>query len=1163
MQTSKPNPRHGVAASFNACIKSVTVASAGFLTTGAGSLLLLAVLAVPAQAAQTVRMTTTPVAVTVPLNNNTSTLITNRVIIGGGTDPVNFNVSGLPTGATASFDVNGLTASATNVLTLTTVGVAEGVYTLSIDASGGATGNTFITLQVGDVWNGSQQVSGNWSSSSSWVGGTVPGASDDVLFTDLGAQTNVFTNSIVDTSTTIGSLRFLNQTNRYEILSIASGNTLSIVGTNGFSLWRNDVNLAGTMNISFLGGGNLVVSNQNANFNLLIDNQVANTLDLSGLGTFTAFLNRMGLGDYSLYPNYYNFVTNKYSNTAPFRFIPTVFFARTNIIKTLYVDPNNYTNADNREYGVCLDNSYSSGTTTHNNINLGLSNVFFADGVCINHANEGGNLQFNPGFARSTNIVGSVTNFITNSMVAVFRGPSGGRMSMFAIGDDATPGPAVSNIKGGADFTGGTVDMLVDQIYICRDPQTISSNQTPNVQGQLSISQGIVDANNVYLGYQEHTNRYAFPEQEFRGYCEGTLLVSNTATFITHGTITLGFTADTDVNSDPGQNFGRIVVGPGGSLSANKIVVDGGAGLSTGNSININTGGTLIVSNTLAGPGQKLDSLTMTNGALTLFINGNNSTPYAYVTNFNTSGNPTINIGSIVNLTTPAQVPLVQYDAGSPTIVLGSLPGGYSGTLVNNGPGSTIDVFLSTTAPKSLAWRGFVNNNWDKTTKNWLDLNTGLQTNFATLDHVVFDDTTGVPTNINLAVTLLTPGAVNMTNTTHNYIISGSGSIVGATSMFKTGTGSLDIEGNTSLSVEVNQGLLTGAGTINAATIDSGGAMLFSGTISANVVCAGKGVSSGTISGSVDVQNGGVFTNLNAVHGPLTLENGSFMNNSGSVTYPLGFTSTVSSNAYLQNLGTISGDLLQVSGTLEDDSSPGITMTQMTITSSGTFIPGGTGIGTTSVKGNGNGNTAGRLTLASGSTTIIKVNPGQSPANTTVLAAFLDYGPSQSVQSQNGGTLILTNIDGNPFAVGQSFNIFGNSFLNQDAPGQTGSSTNSYPVMVPAQPGTGMSWDLSHLWPNGLISIITPPVVKLTNTFSIIGGTNMVGTFTWSTNVFQHWVLETQENPLSVGLSTNWTRIAGSWTNSPDDLTVGYQTRVLTNSIATTNPAVFFRLVFP
>ena len=54
----------------------------------------------------------------------------------------------------------------------------------------------------------------------------------------------------------------------------------------------------------------------------------------------------------------------------------------------------------------------------------------------------------------------------------------------------------------------------------------------------------------------------------------------------------------------------------------------------------INNGGTLIVSNTVAASTKKLDTLTMNGGALTLFVNGTNSTPYVYVTNFNTAGSP-------------------------------------------------------------------------------------------------------------------------------------------------------------------------------------------------------------------------------------------------------------------------------------------------------------------------------------------------------------------------------------------------------------------------------------------------------------------------------------------------------------------------------------------
>lgn len=1177
MQMNNPNPRHGVAASLNTCSKLTTVSSARFLKSAACGVLLLALLAASAQAVQVVRIVASPIGVTVPLNATGTAGITNAIHVGGGSNAVNFSVSGLPSGVSYSFDTSSVTADYTNHLTLTfNSPPPQGLYNVSINAQGGATNHVNILLQVGNMWTGTYQTTGNWSSSSSWVSGHVPGPTNDVLFTDLGAQTNIFTNSlgatipnsIVDGNFTISSLRFSNVTNDYHILQIPTGNTLSILGTNGFSFLRDDINLVGQMYIQFIGGGNMVVSNKNANIALLIENQQENTLDMSDLNHFTAYVNRMGIGDYSLYPNYYNYRTNEYGNSAPRRFVPTVFLARTNIIRGLYVDPYNYTNSEDREYAICSYNSYSQGTTERNEINLGISNVFYADGACFSHANEGGYIQFNRSFRRFTNVVNSVTNYITNSMVAIFRGTNGGRMSMFAVSDGGTPGPAVSNIKGWADFTDGTVDILADQFDISRDMTMIASNQTPNVQGHFWMSRGIVDVNTAHLGYQQFTNRYTNPPQDYRGYCEADLVVSNTATFIVHGTLTMGYTTETDPNAEPGENWGRITLGPGGSLSANKIVVDGGANQSSGNSITINSGADLIVSNTLGGlggtDGHKLDTMTVNSGALTLFINAASSTPYAYVTNLNSSdsdGPALINIARVTNFTPPTQViQLVQYDAGTPSLLLGDLPSGYSGILINNGAGNTIDLYLSTATPKFLVWRGYQNNNWDTTSTNWLDLSTGLHTNFATLDHVYFDDAGGVPTNINLVGTL-TPGLVTMTNNTHNYIIGGGGNINGAITMSKAGTGTLDIEGTTTLSIDVLQGLLTGSGTISGATVESGGTMLYSGTVSANVVCAGEGTSSGIIQGSVTVQSGGVFTNLNVIYGRFVLKDGSFMKNAGSISFPLGYTANVNSNAFLLNLGSINGDLMVVDGTLEDDSSPGITMTQVTIGSSGTFIPGGTGIGDTYIYANGNGTTSGRLTLSSGSQTVIKVNPGSS-ANTHVWTSYLDYGPSQSGQDQNGGTLLISNVGG-AFAAGQVFDVFGNSFFNLDAPNPTGSSTNSYPKTVPASPGPGLSWNLSTLWPNGVIGVINTPVEVLTNSFVLVNGTNMVSTFSWSTNAFNRWVLETQANPLRVGLSTNWSRVPGSWTNTDSDLSTGYKMRIITNSILTSNSAVFYRLVFP
>src|SRR5262249_46811536 len=151
------------------------------------------------------------------------------------------------------------------------------------------------------LWKGANGVtlgvSNAWSTSSSWLGG-VPGAGNDVVFTDLDAQTNIFTsgfaftNCTVDVNTTIGSLRF-SQTGvtnaiasdpaagaapRSHTLRINPGITLSLTGTNGLSLMRDyvdDIQGLGTMNVNIVGaaGSKMVVSNANANFAILLGNQ--------------------------------------------------------------------------------------------------------------------------------------------------------------------------------------------------------------------------------------------------------------------------------------------------------------------------------------------------------------------------------------------------------------------------------------------------------------------------------------------------------------------------------------------------------------------------------------------------------------------------------------------------------------------------------------------------------------------------------------------------------------------------------------------------------------------------------------------------------------------------------------------------------------------------
>lgn len=1149
MSVNKPGINPGAGTGLKACLKSITAAPAGFPRLAVWGLLpLLAVLATSVQA-QSVHFQASRVRVTVPINYTGSVVITNLVTVSTNTvSAVNLSVSGLPTGATATLTDNNLnpltsTLQTTNLwVTLNLANVAAGNYTFDLNGSGGASNTFLFTLEVGKIWAGTS-TPGNWSDSTQWQGGAVPGAGDDVIFTEAGATNNPVTNSIVDASTTVGSLRFAQTNSQYQTLLINPAVTLAVTGTNGLSFLRDYIGglggIAKKMNANITGiGGTLIVSNESGNIAMLADNNQQETLDLSGLGNFVADVNRIGLGDYQLFPNFSNLLDNNYGNgTFPRNYFAFVNLARTNVITAIYADPDDYTNSATRDYSLTLGNNLFGGTssTPVYTLNLGITNAFFLDSLCFAHASLSSLVQFNTAF----------TNF---SPVAVFRGTNGGRMSMWAESDlgqgDATQGSG-SNDKTTVDLSKGTVDALVDTLALSRDRINVLGGG--NAQSTLILGHGNFDVNNAFIGYQTETG------QTNVQYCQGTLIVSNAMTFKVNNTLTLGYNTSTDPITTPGNNRGQMTVGPGGTLIANTIAVGGPGGQSANNTITINTGANLTVSNTIAGTAKKVDTITVNGGTLTLFINGANTTPYVFVTNLVTSGAATIAIGDITSLTTPAQVKLIQYDVGTPTLVL-SLPGGYSGTLLNNGAGSTIDAYITTGTPKSVVWRGYVNNNWDTTTKNWLDLNTGLQTNFANLDDVSFDDATGV-TNINLASALIVGTAASMTNTANNYIFSGTGSISGSATLTKTGTGSLDIEGNTTLSVVVQQGSLTGAGSINSAAISSGATLLFSGTASAGVTCAGMGVNSGTINGPVVVQTGGIFTNLNNINGPITLQTSSSMNNSGTIS-DMGPTGTVSSNAYLLNVGSIndtgvaSGGTLSVSGTLEDTGAGSFTLFRLNILSGATFIPGNSGLGTTTINSDGIGTVPGRLSLNSGSITMLEVDPGNSPNSTMVFAGCQDYGPSQSGQSQNGGTLVITNIGVTPYAAGQVFNFFGNSFGGDNVI-PTGTSTNSFPIITPSSPGAGLSWDLTQLWPNGLIGVITTPVVHLTNSFSVVSVTNVVGTFSWP-SANRGWVLESQVNPLTNGLSTNWTRIAGSWTNLQE---------VVTNSI--TNGCVFYRLVYP
>jgi hypothetical protein len=1074
-----------------------------------------------------------------------------------------------------------------------------GVTTLTITATGaGLPDDPFrLPLEVSKIWNGSANAAlngaGSWSDSTKWSGAGAPGPNDNVVFTDVGTQTNsirtgttYLTNSIVDTSTVISSLRFsqTNSTVNYHNLFINDGVNLAIRGNDGFSMLRDYTYWNTVMRVSIYGtNGTLILTNENANFSLLGGEAQQNSLlDMSGLGNLYLNVNHLYLSDYMGYPNYLNLVyTNNFSNSSttpgagsPKRFYQTWRMAGTNYVRAVYVDPQNYTNSLTRSYALVLGRNETSGGGSGQDVEMymGYTNVFNLDGMCV-----AGSL-----------CLGADLRFINANSYAKFRNSDGvSRMSIFATADAG--GPTVPNVGAntkcggngpGVDFTRSTVDMLVDRLYLSMDRAnvTASGGGVSQTSG-FYFSAGIVDANTAILGYQSEGT------QTNQSYCYANMFVTNTAVLRVNGTLALGYStcAPGSVNAE-NLGYGRLNIGPGGTVMANNITVGGVTKVSVGNNIVLTGGASLIVSNGIADatPNGALGTLSFGgNCSLTLFIDGSKPrNPFVYLSTLSgtSTGNKLI-IGGVSNLTYPAYVPLI---AGVGPLISAStfdagvvMPPGLFGVLTTSSS-NTIDLVITDRTPGKLLWRGPAGltgtADWDHTSAYWLDQNTLLMTNYTDPDIVDFDDTPGYATNINLAgATALMPAAINMTNNVLYYtFLDGGNKIMGGAPLNKQGTGTVEVDGQTAVTVQLNQGVLTGfsPGSVGGVSVAAGAVMNYSGAIGGGLTCYGTATSSGSIAGSLTVQPGGIVTNSGTVANPFLVQTNGLLYNSGAMNN-IGTGSSgspqVAKGGTLINGGTIGvnagGNVLFVNGTFEDLGSGSMTLYSVSLGAGGTFIPGGDGIGTTTINSDGTGGTGGfpgAALLAQGSTNIFKVDAG-SLASTKLSSARLSFGGSATAQTQNGCTLVINNISATPFSAGQSFQLFDNVFIPGTAPFSTGSSTNTYPVISPATPGPGLVWDLTHLWrPNlagnsgviGVISKASGPV--LANSFAIVGKTNIVAQFSWDA-AYLGYRLQSLVTPLTVGLTdTNWGGVAGSWTNT---------TMTITNVLGTN--CVFYRLTFP
>jgi hypothetical protein len=202
----------------------------------------------------------------------------------------------------------------------------------------------------------------------------------------------------------------------------------------------------------------------------------------------------------------------------------------------------------------------------------------------------------------------------------------------------------------------------------------------------------------------------------------------------------------------------------------------------------------------------------------------------------------------------------------------------------------------------------------------------------------------------------------------------------------------------------------------------------------------------------------------------------------------------------------------------------------------GTLSPGGDqSYSTNLVFKLGNMTNYSTLTLAAGSTTLMKVLP-QSIGGTNDNVRWL-----KSVTY--GGTLSITNIGtsaANLYANGRSFKLF--------------TATNyfgSFGNIVPFIPTNGLVWDTSSLAINGVLKVANVSQARPVLATSFAGG-NV--TISWPAD-HAGWRLTMQTNALNVGFQTN----ASAWVTVPNST----NTLTFTAPIDKTTPTVFYRLVYP
>lgn len=529
-------------------------------------------------------------------------------------------------------------------------------------------------------WTGAAAPSLNWSAAGNWNGG-VPGAANDLKFYDDATASDTTTiNNIVDGSVTVHSLQYGQSNYLFHTTQIAAGQTLAIM--NETDLFADPSLAVGALitpeeslqvYTTITGAGTLSVSSNNTAMLWVGQGSYTNfttpraTLDLSGLDTFDCsagkFYVGVKIGTTAGHPLHQNWASG------------TLILAKTNTIVAA-----GGSGAVGIGRSLLVGYSPSNGGTSH--MYLGKRNTIFARSISV-------------GDRKSTATMAFHEAFTNDNPAAVFRSPTGGRMADFGIGDDfAETGTAVIN-TGTVDFTGGSVDILADNVIVARG-QNINNRDTL-AYGTLTLERGTIEANTLRIGSQ-----FGYTVTTRGGVPRGTVNVNATdspAVLKVNNTLTLAEVKVPHANANNVMATLNIV---GGSVIAPSITTTAttnGATIYRGASTIVLTGGSLSVPfGTVGAPGYPITTLQMGDARLTLSaLAGVTNVVVSTLTPTSTTNN-TIDIAGVSAVSAyPAQFALISYGGlgGAYDFELGNLPSAYQGHLSNNVDNATIDLVLT------------------------------------------------------------------------------------------------------------------------------------------------------------------------------------------------------------------------------------------------------------------------------------------------------------------------------------------------------------------------------------------------------------------------------------------------------------------------------------